>query len=941
MGKKEKISTNNKAEEREEETLRDGIKMDETVKKASFWDRILLNRMIRAATGIIFFGVVVPVLVYIFLLSTAIPYSGRSCAVYEEYRTECLPGRSPSPNQCIDAGCCWNATHTPHCYHSLPSYYSYRRADLSQGPNVTLEPLARHSSMGTRTHSLILNMNPMSKDHLTILLFDKKRYEGNIPNTGIDIHETAFQVKLFGGLDGSPPFAVDVIANGETLFSTSLGPLVASDQYWEITLKLPTTNVYGWGGAGVEGNEPPTLKLPTGPLPQWAGGGRRLAHPFLICLNENGTAHGIFFKAAGPLEIELKPSGLLALRAVINIWLEIHILAGPTPADVTRQLCEAVGYPQLPPYWALGLHVCRRDSSDAKTFFETADNAGLPFDSDCLGLRALGERAFEVQHDLLPAVKELKDALSQKGRKFLHVQFPQVEKWSYPPYQDGVAKDIFVRYGGLGYYFGTYNDRSVAYPSLLQPKTQDWFLGVLKELQKEIGPIEAIAIEDDSPLSNGTYGSNPNPKDDLPFIPRGLKNSISQGTLFWMTQHSDTVLHYTMHNNYGYLFTENLHKALHAITPPVEGRTPRKLILGEWTQPGTGLFGGHGGAVRVYRTWTTMRSAFVSALTNGLVGIPLSAGVAACGRLHTVEESKAYKSLPFDSSLCRRWIRLGAVLPLWRVFLPPGNVTKGAMASLVSAASFRYQILPYIYTQMYHASMTGMPVVRHLFFEYPEMKLARDADDQVLLGPALMVTPSFIPDAPTVSVFLPNGTWYSHPGGEIRPEVGRIVKFVLRRDEMPMFMRGGYIIPMQDYYQNAGSSRILPYSLTVALDCDRTSSSSCAEGELFVDDGETEETVTRKEYELVKFVSPKENSVEITRVNSWLGCNDPKFSTVLDSITIYGANNTDGPGEITIDGKPSKGTVMYNSWGMVKISGIGVDWCNLPVGGNAMTISWT
>ena len=39
--------------------------------------------------------------------------------------------------------------------------------------------------------------------------------------------------------------------------------------------------------------------------------------------------------------------------------LDLFVLAGPTPADVLRQLTAIVGRPAMPPYWSLGFHQCK------------------------------------------------------------------------------------------------------------------------------------------------------------------------------------------------------------------------------------------------------------------------------------------------------------------------------------------------------------------------------------------------------------------------------------------------------------------------------------------------------------------------------------------------------------------------------------------------------
>ncbi|XP_071450083.1 lysosomal alpha-glucosidase-like [Hetaerina americana] len=864
-----------------------------------------------------------------------------------------MAGKSPTPSQCIYVGCCWNSTNDPPCYHSLPSYNNYLKESISSdGTNISLTPLVTSSPLDTKMHPIRIKISPKTKEHLSLLFYDEDRYVGlPPPPSGLLLSETAFNVKTFGLPGGKPPFSLEVLDKNTSnlLIGTAEGPLIASDWYWVITLKLPSADVYGWGGAGIGDTIPPTLKLPRGPLPLWAGGGRRPAHPFLIFLDDGGLAHGIFVSAKGPLEANLLPSGLLVLRAVVKYSMEIHILAGPTPSDVSHQVAEIVGLPTLPPYWALGLHTCRDDADDALDFLQQADAEGLPLDTDCLGLHALSRKSFEVDDGMLGQTADARNLLSSSERRYMPVQRPQINVSGSYAYTDGLEKDLFVKFGELNQYFvGTYDNGPVVYPSLLSPETTVWLNSIFNNIGYNLSAtIPGCIIEDDSPVSTAVFGPNPYPTDDLKFVPRGLNHSISQGTLWFMSRHSDSVLHYEIHNSYGSLFGSLISKALVGLSWPPGAPETRRLVLGEWTYPGTGTFGGHGGPAKVNRTWTAMRSASMTALSNGLVGIPLSAGSAACGR---PDEETPEGDVPsrsprsFDSSLCKRWIQLGSLLPLFRVHLPGGNINKGMMSTLVSSARLRYSLLPYLYTQMYMASISGVPVARHFLFEYPESQLARDADEQFFLGPAVMVAPSFIPAAPTVSIVMPNGTWYEYPGGGKVEHVGGILTCMLRRDETPMFIRGGYILPMQDPGTSALASRGNPLSLLVALDCKQANGTSCAEGDLFVDDGVSPGTPNGGQHDLLRFTAVSERSVEVKRVNSWLSCggNQNTISTVLDAITVFGAKGESLSGMVAVNGIPKSGSASYvnDERTVVSVTGIGADWCGIVNVEDKLVIDW-
>jgi alpha-glucosidase (family GH31 glycosyl hydrolase) len=53
----------------------------------------------------------------------------------------------------------------------------------------------------------------------------------------------------------------------------------------------------------------------------------------------------------------------------------------------------------------------------------------------------------------------------------------------------------------------------------------------------------------------------------------------------------------------------------------------------------------------------------------------------------------------------------------------------------------RYVLLPYIYTLFRHANISGTPVMRPLWFDFPEEAAAFAVDDEFMLGPGLLVSP--------------------------------------------------------------------------------------------------------------------------------------------------------------------------------------------------------
>ena len=72
----------------------------------------------------------------------------------------------------------------------------------------------------------------------------------------------------------------------------------------------------------------------------------------------------------------------------------------------------------------------------------------------------------------------------------------------------------------------------------------------------------------------------------------------------------------------------------------------------------------------------------------------------------------------------------------------------------------RQRLLPYLYTLFEECHRTGAPVLRPLFWAYPEDTATYSMDDEFLCGDALLVAPVTRPGVEYRHVYLPAGNWF-------------------------------------------------------------------------------------------------------------------------------------------------------------------------------------
>lgn len=127
---------------------------------------------------------------------------------------------------------------------------------------------------------------------------------------------------------------------------------------------------------------------------------------------------------------------------------------------------------------------------------------------------------------------------------------------------------------------------------------------------------------------------------------------------------------------------------------------------------------------------------------------------------------------PYFRELIVRWFQFGVFCPLFRlhgVREPVIDHKRGgqpnevwsfgdeAGAIIEGLLFLRERLRPYISDGMRVASETGMPLMRPLFFDFPENKQCWEVDDQFMFGPDILVAPITAEGARERDVYLPAG----------------------------------------------------------------------------------------------------------------------------------------------------------------------------------------
>jgi alpha-glucosidase len=191
-----------------------------------------------------------------------------------------------------------------------------------------------------------------------------------------------------------------------------------------------------------------------------------------------------------------------------------------------------------------------------------------------------------------------------------------------------------------------------------------------------------------------------------------------------------------------------------------------------------------------------------------------------------------------DPELYIRWTQFGLLSPIAHLFgmehpqyKEPWNYGEDALRNFKRYDLLRYRLIPYLYSTAYQNHTTGMPLMRALVLEHQNDPNVYEIADQYYLGPNLLVNPVTVKGAKTRTVYLPEGTWFDYWTGQ-KYTGKQYVSVLTPLDTIPVFARGGAIIPMQPEMTYIGEK---PVS-TITLDVFPEGSSSF---EMYEDDGQS------------------------------------------------------------------------------------------------------
>lgn len=529
-------------------------------------------------------------------------------------------------------------------------------------------------------------------------------------------------------------------------------------------------------------------------------GGKRLyqSHPWVLGVRKDGSAFGILFDTSWKSELTTA-SNRITLRTEGALF-RIFIIDRSSPQEVLKGLAELTGTIKMPPRWALGYHQCRFSYATDKRVREIADTfriKKIPCDVIWMDIDYMeGFRIFTFNKKNFSDPLKLNTYLHKKGFHDVYMIDPgvKVDK-DYSVYQSGTSQNVWVKKANGEEYHGKVWPGDCAFPDFTSPTARKWWAGLYKHFLAK--GVDGVWNDMNEPAINDS---------ELPEAER-------TGTMPYDNRHKGggglpAGPHLLYHNAFGRLMVEASQAGIMEANPD-----KRPFLLTR-----ANLLGGQ----RYAATWTGDNEASWKHLK---LSIPMSITLGLSGQPFNGPDIGGFLGNT-DGDLWANWLGFGIFFPFTRGHACAGTNNKEPWAygpavekSSRIAIKRRYRLLPYIYTLFRDASLSGLPVMRPVFFADPQDLSLRQEEEAFMLGKDVLVIPAFA-EHPS----LPSGIWetLSLVDGDKADKYQATLK-----------IRGGSIVPLGRIVQNTNDNSFDPLSLIVCLDKDGKAS-----GNLYLDAGD-------------------------------------------------------------------------------------------------------
>lgn len=524
-----------------------------------------------------------------------------------------------------------------------------------------------------------------------------------------------------------------------------------------------------------------------------------------------------------------------------------YIIMDESNRDLLYRYTEMTGRQPLPPIWAFGNLQSRfgyRSQAQAEEILEKSLDAGYPTDAIILDLYWFGPELedgkmgeLEWDKEKWPDPEGMIRRFREKGIKTILVTEPFFTKKS-KNFDFLAANDLLVK-DSLGntfiidyFYFGP-----GGLLDIFKPEAKSWMWNQYKRL-KETG-IDGWWVDLGEPEQH----------------PSGIRHVNGKAD--------------EIHGLFGHEWARMLSEGFEKDFPE-----ERLFHMARAGFAGSQRYGMIPWSGDVGRNWSGLQAQPSIMLSMGLSGLAYMHSDAGG---FTIDEP--------DSELYTRWLQFASFTPVFRPHadeiipaepvLWPDSIQKRIKPFI----DLRYKMMPYIYTLAWENSTTGAPMARPMFYEFAG--ISDTLFNQYMWGSNILVAPVLEKGLKKLKIYLPEGVWYDFYT-EQAYEGAKWIEIKPEKDKIPVFIKGGAILPMARQFSSAEN-----YS-TDTLEYTYFYSEKPSVNQFYFDDGKKAHTYNSGEFQLIHMNASTEADALVLKIKTAGQSDSPYFGNKVAKLRLVG-----------------------------------------------------
>ena len=490
---------------------------------------------------------------------------------------------------------------------------------------------------------------------------------------------------------------------------------------------------------------------------------------------------------------------------ICGMDFDIYLITADSPREIVREFRAAIGKSYVPPFWAFGFQQSRWSYHNAEAVDRVIDgynSANIPIDCVYLDIDYMDSyKDFTINESAFPNFKSYVADKQSQGIHLIPIIDAGVKKEDgYEIYEEGKANGYFCKTADGSIFEAGVWPGICAFPDFINPEVRRWFGskyrylldmgidGFWNDMNEPALFYSAKGIENaldeaaeakDNNLDLGKFFH-------LKDVFMGLSNSRDDYSSIWHSVDGESVNHQSVHNIYGASMTKAAGDYF------AEACGEGKILMFSRAS--------YIGAHRTAGIWFGDNHSWWSHILLNLKMLP-SANM--CGFLYCGADLGGFNENA-TRDLVLRFLALGVFTPLMRNHSALGTRDQECYSfentdDFRDIIEVRYRLIPYLYSTFKKASEENELIFRPLSFDYPDDKIARECETQLMLGEECMIAPVYEQNVSGRTVYLPEDMRLVKLSGTRveQQELEKGLHYIeVALNEIPLFIKKSKKIPL-------------------------------------------------------------------------------------------------------------------------------------------------